>query len=678
MYDKSLARAILEKLDELFPDHPHLYQLQAAIPEFKSAPPQAWYGAVEALRRTRQIDGNFLTLSDGAVADLTITDAGRRALRESAASVSIKPDGEKSTNLTPSQENLLLAIVDAHTRGQGSRFTFTHSHSGSALHYQGHGSIRVEADENDLALLGRRRLVMILSKGSGPLIAITSQLTQFGIEMATTMRDRALASEEPPLSATSTTGSSETPVSQPPSWQSLQSEFLQYAAEHAELAAVWRWVYPEGAIIKAVAIASSRGRDADPNEVLRQLYRDPDGSARPPAPRGLWALERGSPLSQDLFRVIAGRGASRLPNLSEVEPWRLWLDGMRAEGYAPEMPARSKSGQILGPYPQGFEDRHIEHVFKASADFCYVRSLAETALLPVTLETPDPGYPVRLAANLFQESAADAAADPPRLSPDTPVGRPKLPTEALQNITDAEKAARGDVEKSLAFHSPSNPNFVYHPVEINAGCWKVIEHLTAFAEAIFNAQAREYVKHYPALVLSSDLLMAQVGSEVVRRTKLHWTRWETEIDLALRARWLPEYYRAYVEDANKPGSEDLRLVEHFLRRLDDTVADRSKSWRAQASAGGQESPPKPEHAAQTTFGDPKHDEVVSERAARRRAVVNPILEKKRWKAGRLVTESAVGKATVYGYLDGTRGWIDEDNRKAIAECLDLKSEELPD
>jgi hypothetical protein len=69
MYDKRLARAILGKLDEVFPNHPHLYQLQAALPEFKDVPTEAWYGAVEALKRARQIDGNFLNLSSGAVAE---------------------------------------------------------------------------------------------------------------------------------------------------------------------------------------------------------------------------------------------------------------------------------------------------------------------------------------------------------------------------------------------------------------------------------------------------------------------------------------------------------------------------------------------------------------------------------------------------------------------------------
>ena len=185
------------------------------------------------------------------------------------------------------------------------------------------------------------------------------------------------------------------------------------------------------------ASPSPRAPDVDPNDVLRRMYHHPDVSARPPAPKGQWTLEGGSPSSPDLFRVIAGRAASRLLNPSDAEPWRLWLDGMRAEGYAPEMPARSKSGQILGRYSLGFEDRHIEHVFNASADFCFVRSRVEAATPnPVALGTPAAGEPARLAAIPSLESAEGAMADLPRLAPDASAGRPKLPTEALQNIIE--------------------------------------------------------------------------------------------------------------------------------------------------------------------------------------------------------------------------------------------------
>ncbi len=90
--------------------------------------------------------------------------------------------------------------------------------------------------------------------------------------------------------------------------------------------------------------------------------------------------------------------------------------------------------------------------------------------------------------------------------------------------------------------------------------------------------------------------------------------------------------------------------------------------------------PSPSSTAESTPDDEGargNPALIAERARRRQAVVMPILKKRRWTRGRLVTESGVGKATVYGYLDGTRAWIDDANRKSIAEVLDLKAGELP-
>jgi hypothetical protein len=155
------------------------------------------------------------------------------------------------------------------------------------------------------------------------------------------------------------------------SWKDLQAEFLQYAAEHANLRAVWRWI-----------------------------YEDPVESVEPPDPKGRWTLEGGSSGSQHLFRVIAGRAATRLSNPSDAEPWRLWLDRLRAEGYTRELPPDrvptqhirnlGGSGKILVPVPPGFEDQQIEHVFKASADFCFAHPLAEVTP-PLTQPTHETG-----------------------------------------------------------------------------------------------------------------------------------------------------------------------------------------------------------------------------------------------------------------------------------------------
>jgi hypothetical protein len=68
---------------------------------------------------------------------------------------------------------------------------------------------------------------------------------------------------------------------------------------------------------------------------------------------------------------------------------------------------------------------------------------------------------------------------------------------------------------------------------------------------------------------------------------------------------------------------------------------------------------------------------IAERAASRQAVVRPILEQKRWSSGRLATKAGVAKNSVYGYLDGTRGHISDENRKAIADALGIEEHRLP-
>jgi hypothetical protein len=64
-------------------------------------------------------------------------------------------------------------------------------------------------------------------------------------------------------------------------------------------------------------------------------------------------------------------------------------------------------------------------------------------------------------------------------------------------------------------------------------------------------------------------------------------------------------------------------------------------------------------------------------AARRQSVVMPILKQKRWSRGKWATKSGVGKNCVYEYLDGKRN-PGYENRKAMADALELDVEELPD
>jgi hypothetical protein len=148
----------------------------------------------------------------------------------------------------------------------------------------------------------------------------------------------------------------------------------------------------------------------------------------------------------------------------------------------------------------------------------------------------------------------------------------------VERIRDAEKHAVETLRKSLQVYTPANPDFIYRPAEINAGCWKAIDHLLHSAEAMFDIQASEYAALYPQLVSAGDVLLQEIGLEVVKRTKWFWTEWETSVDFTLRNRWTSEYYNAYVQEANKPGSDDEKLTQHFVRQLEEVVSARIEYW----------------------------------------------------------------------------------------------------
>jgi diguanylate cyclase (GGDEF)-like protein len=97
MYDKKLAKSILEKLDEMFPQRAQLDELRQALPGF-DLPEQEWLSAADALIKLRHADGRVLRTGIGdvpaMVANLEITDLGRQELRAST-----QVDSEESGDL---------------------------------------------------------------------------------------------------------------------------------------------------------------------------------------------------------------------------------------------------------------------------------------------------------------------------------------------------------------------------------------------------------------------------------------------------------------------------------------------------------------------------------------------------------------------------------------------------
>jgi len=100
MYDTKLARKILEKLDDVFPDKLHLLELREALQEYEQVPLDVWLSAVQALRLEHKLQGEFLSegTSIADAAALYITDLGRSDL-QAASSPSVNDRNLKALGL---------------------------------------------------------------------------------------------------------------------------------------------------------------------------------------------------------------------------------------------------------------------------------------------------------------------------------------------------------------------------------------------------------------------------------------------------------------------------------------------------------------------------------------------------------------------------------------------------
>jgi hypothetical protein len=107
-----------------------------------------------------------------------------------------------------------------------------------------------------------------------------------------------------------------------------------------------------------------------------------------------------------------------LLNVSGTEPWRVWLDHLRLEGYAREVQSRRVSWHAFKiaaeasegpPLPAGCESVQIENVFKSSANFCLARSIAE-CIVPEIPEHKIPSGPGSPQAASSQDSASSGLA----------------------------------------------------------------------------------------------------------------------------------------------------------------------------------------------------------------------------------------------------------------------------
>ena len=117
-----------------------------------------------------------------------------------------------------------------------------------------------------------------------------------------------------------------------------------------------------------------------------------------------------------------------------------------------------------------------------------------------------------------------------------------------------------------------------------------------------------------------------------------------------------------------------RETEEELERLLEWIVNRPAEPVLAPTLGRPDVPSSPSHRQRITL--PETEETKQERADRRQDFVMPRLKKK--SRNKWADESAVGKNTVYEYLDGTRKKLSDVNRQAMADALGVSIEELPE
>ncbi len=175
-----------------------------------------------------------------------------------------------------------------------------------------------------------------------------------------------------------------------------------------------------------------------------------------------------------------------------------------------------------------------------------------------------------------------------------------------------------------------------------------------------------------------EVVFAEV--EERRKTGLDRAKLPAVLDKILRARVLSilemwaasggaaEYRDLFIDTAYKV----VKVSRQYKQLLEQTA-------EAQPPSGAEpERPAQKQSEALAKLGlEEPANNANTEKSAARCSVVMPILNRLKWTRSKWAAKAGVGKNSAYEYLDGSRN-LSEENRRAMAEVLSLKPEQLPD
>jgi hypothetical protein len=264
---------------------------------------------------------------------------------------------------------------------------------------------------------------------------------------------------------------------------------------------------------------------------------------------------------------------------------------------------------------------------------------------------------------------------------------PVLPAEAQRRIEIAAEKALIQFRAKKRGCLREDDFYSYSPV---LDCNRSTEASIKCAREIFQARAAEYWKvrtdHNAFKGWIASLLEV-----VLEEVHEQWHRLKFENRSTFKSVCLPKVKDSLRDERDKWWLKSLDEENRALTQDEDGVVTGDRAIKttlhpARAAASGSTGAGAPNvppaHAVvsadtRAITPDPEQNEQAA-RAAARQDVVMPILKKKRWTRGRLVTQAAVGKNSIYRYLDGSRVRITHENRQAIADALGVKVEDIPD
>jgi hypothetical protein len=179
---------------------------------------------------------------------------------------------------------------------------------------------------------------------------------------------------------------------------------------------------------------------------------------------------------------------------------------------------------------------------------------------------------------------------------------PRLSVASLKAIERAERKAKSSLGNSIRPYTPGDISYRRTTDNLREGGYRSVDYICAYAETIFDVNAREYAKRPVEIKISRDVLTQRVAAEVERKARKAWGAWLFSASVLgppkvsgratlpgdIRIDTPPEHAKlgfetAIIRLAEKPsdpklGPIMLQLQERFETQIGNLLQARIQDW----------------------------------------------------------------------------------------------------